>query len=113
MSTEVIRQYVPQTVVVQGATPVSRVVQQTTQTQVVKQVEAGPQGIPGSAAATYTHLQTAALSIWTVPHNLGRKPSITVVDNLDQRIEPDVTYIDDNTVRITHGSALTGKVYCN
>ena len=73
----------------------------------------GQQGPSGSTAASYTHTQSTALAIWTVAHNLNRKPSITVVDNLDARIEPDVTYLDANTVRITHAAALIGKVYCN
>jgi len=51
--------------------------------------------------------------VWTVAHNLNRRPSITVVTNLDQRIEPDVTYVDANTVQITHAAAQIGKVYCN
>jgi len=74
----------------------------------------GPAGASGSGGgSTYTHTQSSALASWTVAHNLGRKPSITVVDNLDNRIEPDVTYLDTNTVRVTHASALIGKVYCN
>ena len=63
--------------------------------------------------AGYTHTQSTALAIWTVPHNLNRKPTVTVVDNLDRRVEPDVSYIDFNIVRITHASPQIGKVYVN
>lgn len=79
----------------------------------VRIVYVGMQGLPGASANSYTHTQSIAAAIWTVAHNLARRPSITVVDNLDRRIEPDVAYLDANTVQITHASALIGKVYCN
>lgn len=79
----------------------------------VKVVIVGIQGPNGATSASFTHTQSIALAIWTVPHNLGRFPSVTVVNNLNQRIEPDVEYIDANTVRITHAAAQIGKVYCN
>ena len=75
--------------------------------------QGGAQGVPGSAANSYTHTQTIAATVWTVAHNLNRKPSITVVNNLDQRIEPDVGYVDANVVQVTHGTEITGKVFCN
>ena len=80
---------------------------------VIDVVSVAEQGPPGGSFASYTHTQASALAVWTVPHNLNRKPGVTVVDNLDQRIEPDVAYVDMNTVRVSHGTALTGKVYCN
>jgi hypothetical protein len=51
--------------------------------------------------------------VWTVPHNLGRYPSVTVADHLGNVITPDVRYLDDDMVQITHGTALTGYAYCN
>ncbi|KFJ12800.1 hypothetical protein DR66_4223 [Delftia acidovorans] len=74
----------------------------------------GPQGPPGGGAgATYTHLQGIAASVWTVAHNLGRYPSITVVDNLGGQLYPDVRYMDADIAQITHSVPLTGRAYCN
>ena len=73
----------------------------------------GVQGPPGASQASYTHTQSTALAVWTVAHNLNRRPSVTVVDNLDQRVEPDVAYVDANTVRVTHATPQIGKAYCN
>ncbi|EZP56411.1 hypothetical protein [Delftia sp. RIT313] len=74
----------------------------------------GPQGPPGGGAgATYTHIQSAAAAVWTVAHNLGRYPSITVVDNLGGQLYPDVRYVDADIVQITHSVPLTGRAYCN
>lgn len=71
------------------------------------------QGSPTTYPTTYTWNQTVPLAIWTIPHNLNRFPSVMVVDGLNQQIVPDVTYIDQTTLRITHGSPLTGKAYLN
>lgn len=67
----------------------------------------------GGAGATYTHTQSTPQSIWTVAHNLGRWPSVTVTDHLGQRIEPDVKYLDNNLAQVTHSTPLTGFAYCN
>lgn len=67
---------------------------------------------PG-AGSTYTWTQSISLAVWTVPHNLGRFPSVTVVDNLNNKIEPDIQYLDNNNIQITHGVALVGKAYLN
>lgn len=77
----------------------------------------GPQGLPGvsggAGGATYTHTQSIALAVWTVPHNLGRYPSVNVTDLLGRLIVPDVVYLDENVVQITHGLPLAGFAYCN
>lgn len=62
---------------------------------------------------TYTWTQSISLAVWTIPHNLGRFPSVTVVDNLNNKVEPDILYLDNNSVQITHGVALVGKAYLN
>lgn len=77
----------------------------------------GPQGLPGTpgsaGGSSFTHTQSIALAVWTIPHNLGRYPSINVTDTLGRLIVPDVTYVDSNTVQVTHGVPLSGFAYCN
>lgn len=76
----------------------------------------GPKGEPGAAGAMAlgaTYTQSDAAAIWTVPHNLDRYPGVTVTDHLGNVISADVSYVDSNIVRITHGMALTGTVYLN
>lgn len=80
-------------------------------------VATGPQGPSGRDGApggtTFQWDQEIALAVWTVPHNLQRFPSVTVVDHLGNRVEPDVTYIDDNIVQIIHGRPEIGRAYFN
>lgn len=71
----------------------------------------GPPGAPGGS--TYTHTQAIPAAVWTVPHNLGRRPSVTVADHLGNVVHADVAYLDNDLVQVTHGSAITGFAYCN
>jgi hypothetical protein len=64
-------------------------------------------------ATTYTWTQDTAAAVWTIPHNLNRRPSVTVVDTLGNVIVPDISYVDSNTVQVTHGAAYAGKAYLN
>lgn len=56
----------------------------------------------------YVHEVTVAAAVWTVEHNLERYPLVTVWNSAGEKVEPDVTYSDENTVVITHGRAETG-----
>ncbi len=61
----------------------------------------------------YVHTQSSPATVWTVAHNLSKRPGVTVVDHLDREIYADVSYVDDNIIQVTHGTAIIGKVYCN
>lgn len=74
----------------------------------------GPPGPPGPAGgSTYEHTQDIAASVWTIPHNLNRFPSITVTDHLGNLLAVDAKYLDSNIVQVTHGVPLTGYAYLN
>ena len=107
VDTVVALQTVTHTVQIAGAAAVAVVKEQTVQV-----VTVGTQGpVGGGAGGTYSHSQSTAGAVWTVPHNLNRRPNVTTTDNLDRVIVGDVAYIDSNIVQITHGSALTGFAY--
>lgn len=78
-------------------------------------LNAGPMVVPASPAggASYQHTQATPAAIWTVAHNLGRRPSVSVTDHLGNLVLPDVAYVDDDIVQVTHGVPLTGYAYCN
>lgn len=61
----------------------------------------------------YTHVQSLAATTWTVPHNLGRYPSVTVVDHNGAALLADFSYVDENIVQITHSVPMIGRAYCN
>ena len=62
---------------------------------------------------TFTYEQGVASDTWTIEHNLGRKPTVVVVDSADNVFYPAVQYIDLNTLVVTMNGATTGKAYLN
>ena len=75
--------------------------------------EPGPAGPPGESLVPYVHTQAALADTWTVVHNLGRHPSVTVVDTGDSVIIPSVHYVDDDELVVTFGAPTSGKAYLN
>ena len=76
----------------------------------------GPPGPPGSGEGgfyAYVHNQLTPASVWTVIHNLGVYPSVTVVDSGDSVIVPDIHYDNSSQVTIRFGSSTSGKAYFN
>ena len=62
---------------------------------------------------TYKHRQTALSSVWTVVHNLGKFPSVTVVDSSGTKVYGEVEYINENSLNILFSEAFTGIAYLN
>ena len=63
--------------------------------------------------STYVHTQSVAAMVWTVSHNLGKKPSVTVVDSGENVVVGDVAYLDTNSLTVTFSVAFGGKAFCN
>ena len=61
----------------------------------------------------YTHTQIAASATWSVTHNLGKFPSVSIVDSGNNIVVGDVEYINSNELTITFNSAFSGKAYLN
>ena len=68
---------------------------------------------PNIQDLNYVYYQSTASDTWTVEHNLGKYPSVTVVDNHGDIVLTDVNYIDPNTVEIVFNGAFSGKAYIN
>lgn len=61
----------------------------------------------------YQHFQGVAASVWTINHNLGWKPSVTVVDPSLNVIIGDVEYINENSLTVSFVGSLSGYAYLN
>ncbi len=66
-----------------------------------------------TGAATYTHDQAVAASVWTINHNLGKYPSITVVDTGGNVVTGKYSYPDTNTIVAEFNAAFKGTAYLN
>lgn len=60
---------------------------------------------------TYIHTQNSSSSTWSITHNLGYYPSVSVVDSGDNVVIGDVTYLSINSLTITFNASFGGKAY--
>ena len=61
----------------------------------------------------FTYTQSSASAVWNITHNLGKNPSVSVVDSAGSLVVGEVSYIDNNNLTITFISAFSGKAYLN
>ena len=66
-----------------------------------------------STGGTYTQCFTSPLTVWTVTHNLGKFPSVTIVDGNTEIVIGQVDYLNSNVVQITFSTAFAGCVFLN
>jgi hypothetical protein len=73
----------------------------------------GGGGGTGGGDVAFVHNQVAVSASWSITHNLGKFPSVNVVDSGGSLIIPNVTYVDSNHVTISFAAATSGKAYLN
>lgn len=61
----------------------------------------------------YVFTQSAPLSLWTINHNLGFRPSIELFDVAGQEIDANVVHISVNTAQVYFTTAAAGSARCN
>ena len=62
---------------------------------------------------TGTFENTTASKVWVILHNLGKKPSVTVIDNYGDVVWCDIEYTNDNTVTLRFSDETAGTAYFN
>lgn len=73
----------------------------------------------GGSGRTYTHEQNSAATTWTINHNLGKFPSVSIKFSSSDEVYTNVgafagvTYTNENTITITLAAAESGTVYLN
>lgn len=67
----------------------------------------------GPSDKNFVFNQVIASTEWVVVHNLGKKCSVTIVNDLGEQMYAKVVYDNDNQVSIYFNKLKTGFVYCN
>ena len=62
---------------------------------------------------SYVHDQLSSSEIWTINHNLGKYPSVTIVDSANSWVIGEVTYINENQLMVQFTATFAGKAYLN
>lgn len=76
-------------------------------------VVTGPPGAPSAASGTFHYTQSSPASVWSVQHNLNRKPDVTLFldSDPDTPVWTDIEYPDDNNLVIILPDPATGQAY--
>lgn len=64
-------------------------------------------------SSSYVHVQAVANTIWEIVHNLGKYPSVTVVDSSGRVVIGEVVYVTNNAITITFSAPFSGSAYMN
>lgn len=67
----------------------------------------------GGNDKNFVYQQITNASSWVVNHNLDKRCAVQIVDNDFQEIIGNITWLNNNTVKVEFNSAITGYVYCN
>ena len=62
---------------------------------------------------TYVHEQLVSSQFWNIQHNLGKHPSVTVIDSGGSVVFGDVEYVSMNEITISFGFPFGGTAYLN
>jgi hypothetical protein len=68
---------------------------------------------PPSDPATYTFTQVVPAAVWTINHNLGAFPSVTLTDQLGNTMLAQIQYVNSNQVVVTFSQPVAGTAYLN
>lgn len=68
-------------------------------------------GAPGDSR--YIHNQNVASDVWVINHNLGKFPSVSVVDSSNELVIGFLRYHNSNNLEVHFESAFSGKAYLN
>ena len=62
---------------------------------------------------TFVFTQAVPSLVWSIQHNLGKFPSVSVVDTGNTTVISQIDYIDNNNLTITNSAQFAGKAYLN
>lgn len=67
----------------------------------------------GGSDVNYVYQQSPASSTWHITHNLGKNPSVSIVDSAGTNVIGHVNYINNNELILEFKFAFAGKAFLN
>lgn len=68
---------------------------------------------PSVSGVAYTHLQSLPSALWTINHNLGMRPAVTIVDVGGNEVEADVAHQSVNQLVVRFAIPVAGLARLN
>ena len=69
--------------------------------------------LSSAGTPTFVFSQNTPATTWNIIHNLGKFPSITVIDTGNTVVNGEYNYTSNKTVTLTFSAAFAGKAYLN
>lgn len=57
--------------------------------------------------------QSVASASWSINHNLGKRPSVTIIDTGGNQVIGDIIYVDNNNITLNFSAAFSGTATLN
>lgn len=73
----------------------------------------GVQGIPGEAGSGFDYIQNSLLNVWTIAHNLNKKPAVATFTPGGLEMIGDVQHVSTDVLTVTFNSAVAGYARLN
>lgn len=82
---------------------------------VLEMANVGPRGPAGTGGdLSFVFTQNVAATAWSITHNLGKRPSVSVFDSGGSGpFEGDVLHVNDTSLTVTFAFAFSGVAYLN
>lgn len=71
------------------------------------------EAISAASDKTFVFEQGVASDTWVIVHNLGKYPSVSLVDSAGTQFDADVEYNSENSCTVRMNGATTGKAFLN
>lgn len=81
--------------------------------QILSSTVTGTEWVTPTQDKTYIFTQSVPSVLWSVQHNLGKFPSVTVVNINNVAMYGEIIYIDQNNLQIEFSAGFSGKAYMN
>lgn len=73
----------------------------------------GRVGADGTGGDKHFEMDFTNQSVVTVPHNLGKRPAVTVENSAHDVVVCAVNHVNDNLLTISSNGSFSGVVFCN
>lgn len=75
----------------------------------------GPAGVDGADAfdLTYHHIQGLPSATWIITHNMGKYPSVLVIDSAGNEVTGSIVFNSVNQITVTFSGGFSGDAYLN
>lgn len=71
------------------------------------------EALAGGGDLSWEFVQNTPLISWSLPHNMGKQPSVTIKNDSGDEVEAFVNHTDDNNLTITFNVAFQGVATLN